>query len=542
MKITFRINYRTRWGESLCLSGSVAKLGGGDLKKAVAMKMTGPESWETTIDLPQNTADFEYRYIVKRENNAPWRFEWGAPHRFTKGPKEAKNYILLDSWQEIPPNKPFYSSAFTDGILSRKEKEKTLGLKAGSLVIKVFAPMLLPSQTLAISGSNTLLGSWDAGKVLRMNSANFPEWNIELPLDRLEIPFNFKFVILDSKSGAISMWETGNNRMFDTLPASADCIIEYSGLRFCNAPTSWKGAGTAIPVFSLRSEEDFGCGDFLDIIKMVDWCAMTGQKILQLLPVNDTTMTGTWTDSYPYNGNSTFALHPMYIRPEAVAKLKDAGERARFDKLRKKLNESPTVDYEAVNKAKEEYMRALYAQERQSLARKKDFKAFVESNSEWLRPYAAFRLLRDRYNTPDMSKWEEYAVYDENRIDALCKAEGEETGYHYFVQYHLDRQLRQARDYAHSKGIVLKGDIRTELGFPDIQLGRDGKRRIFLVEGEIQEDAGIFRRIPYRPYPRLLQNMADTYRYASRAARSVQSRVAFLAGGDPRPVWLQSQY
>ena len=459
MKITFRINYRTRWGESLCLSGSVAKLGGGDLKKAVAMKMTGPESWETTIDLPQNTADFEYRYIVKRENNAPWRFEWGAPHRFTKGPKEAKNYILLDSWQEIPPNKPFYSSAFTDGILSRKEKEKTLGLKAGSLVIKVFAPMLLPSQTLAISGSNTLLGSWDAGKVLRMNSANFPEWNIELPLDRLEIPFNFKFVILDSKSGAISMWETGNNRMFDTLPASADCIIEYSGLRFCNAPTSWKGAGTAIPVFSLRSEEDFGCGDFLDIIKMVDWCAMTGQKILQLLPVNDTTMTGTWTDSYPYNGNSTFALHPMYIRPEAVAKLKDAGERARFDKLRKKLNESPTVDYEAVNKAKEEYMRALYAQERQSLARKKDFKAFVESNSEWLRPYAAFRLLRDRYNTPDMSKWEEYAVYDENRIDALCKAEGEETGYHYFVQYHLDRQLRQARDYAHSKGIVLKGDI-----------------------------------------------------------------------------------
>ena len=54
----------------------------------------------------------------------------------------------------------------------------------------------------------------------------------------------------------------------------------------------------------LRSEKSFGVGDFGDLKRMIDWAVATNQKAVQILPINDTTMTHTWTDSYPYSSIS----------------------------------------------------------------------------------------------------------------------------------------------------------------------------------------------------------------------------------------------
>ena len=104
-------------------------------------------------------------------------------------------------------------------------------------------------------------------------------------------------------------------------------------VRHNNRPR-WKGAGTAIPVFSLRSERDFGIGQFTDLKLLVDWAAATGQSIIQTLPVNDTTMTGTWRDSYPYSANSSFALNPIYIDLELIGTIDDRKYMARVRKER----------------------------------------------------------------------------------------------------------------------------------------------------------------------------------------------------------------
>ena len=81
---------------------------------------------------------------------------------------------------------------------------------------------------------------------------------------------------------------------------------------------------------------------------LVDWAVATQQRVIQLLPINDTTMTHTWEDSYPYNANSTFALHPQFIRlTEAGVEEDDA-----YRSLRSELNALPEVDYERVNGAK----------------------------------------------------------------------------------------------------------------------------------------------------------------------------------------------
>lgn len=197
---------------------------------------------------------------------------------------------------------------------------------------------------------------------------------------------------------------------------------------------------------------------------MVDWCVKTGQKVLQILPINDTTKTGTWVDSYPYSANSSFALHPMYLRPEAVGTLPNEELRVKFNTLRKKLNSLPAIDYERVNNAKDEYFRIIFDINGKKTAATTEYKKFVLDNAEWVFPYAAWCVLRDTFNTPDNDKWGEYATFDKVKVDSFLNQHREEADYYIFLQFHLDKQLREVRDYAHQNRVVLKGDIPIGVG------------------------------------------------------------------------------
>lgn len=457
MKITFSVNYRTNWGEALYIYGSTPELGSGDPHKAVKMEMADASTWKLTLNFPSNQKDFTYNYIVKADRQA-WRFEWGSPHSWHKAQK-ADSFLMVDQWHDMPADKPFYSSAFVDGILRRNNRQPLPIIKGGAVVINVFAPVVAPDEEVAICGDCEPLGQWNPKKALSMSDASFPLWTATFTPNATTMPIEYKFLIRKKTDGELVAWENGNNRTLQLLPASSMDVISMGGLKINNPKPAWKGAGTAIPVFSIRSNDDFGCGDFADLRKMVDWCVLTGQKVLQLLPVNDTTMTGTWTDSYPYNGNSTFALHPMFIRLEDAGILKDNTRREYYQNLGQELNQLPTVDYERVTQGKNAYMRELYAESKNSVERTKAYKDFVNQNISWLKPYAAFCTLRDMHGTPDMSQWGEYTVYVESAIDKFINEHKEEIKFVYFVQYFLDKQLRQARDYAHKCGVVLKGDI-----------------------------------------------------------------------------------
>lgn len=456
MKISFNINYHTNWGESVYLCGTIPALGGGDAREAVEMNLISPDMWQFTLETENKPEDFDYYFVVKAEGRA-WRFEWGENHHFRAG-EGISEYLIFDNWHDMPADKPFYSSAFLDGILRRDNRQPQLPSLPDTLNIRIEAPMIAPDECLAIAGEGDFLGNWDPRRALRMNDHNFPVWEINLPLNEFKVPFEYKFLILD-KDGETVGWEAMNNRVYGVRPHGKGEQVVIDGTRFANPKRQWKGAGTAIPVFSIRTEDNFGVGDFLDMKKMVDWCVRTGQNILQILPINDTTMLGTWVDSYPYKANSTFALHPMYMRPEAVGTLKDEERRKHYDKLRHELNILPTVDYERVNSAKLEYLREIFTQDFGSTRRRKDFKEFVSANEYWLMPYAAWCVLREKYKTPDHFAWGEYSVYDDRKVTEFVAAHQKQIDFHYFVQYHLDRQLREARDYAHANGVVLKGDI-----------------------------------------------------------------------------------
>ena len=301
-------------------------------------------------------------------------------------------------------------------------------------------------------GENLVLRS--AGKSWPMSYVPDGKWSVELPAEEFfdgEAEREYFYEVVCDGLSTRHEWRLHSLKAAEKREEIHDSWSDSPG---------WKGAGTAIPVFALRSEDDFGVGEFLDLKKMVDWAVLTGQTFLQLLPVNDTTMFGTLDDSYPYNANSTFALHPQFINLPAAGVPVDK----EYLKLQKQLNSfvkdgRPETDYVSVNREKRRLLRKAFDANWKSLSRTKAYRNFLAANREWLIPYSRFCALRDEFGTPDFSQWGEFAVYDEARLERWNKNHRSETDFNCFLQFHLDAQFRQVRDYAHSKGVVLKGDL-----------------------------------------------------------------------------------
>ncbi len=459
MKLIFNIDYHTNWGESLYICGSIPLLGGGDPAKAVPMTLDGASHWQKAIDLNDVAVEFDYTYMVKRDDGSV-RYEWGKPRHISLT-DSLRDLYIVDRWQDLPSDKPYYSSAFTQCIMERKETMTPAPVTAGHLIIETSAPMVAPDEMVAICGNIPALGSWDPAKALVMSDARYPLWRGDVKLKDVMMPLEFKFIIVKRDTREVVAWENHDNRRINIpLPENnRTASVMVTGMRLANPKAPWKGAGVAIPVFSVRSDDDMGVGDFYDLMKMADWAVSTGQKFIQLLPINDTTMTHTWTDSYPYNANSTFALHPMYLRLSAIGRLRDDKRQEYYDNLGRELNTLATVDYEKVNDMKAAWTREFFDEQGDETLKSEEYRIFVEKNRDWLLPYAAFCVMRDNFGTPDMSRWEDYSVYSPKVLDRIVSRWGDDIDYWCFIQYHLDRQMRHVVDYAHSIGVALKGDV-----------------------------------------------------------------------------------
>ena len=434
MEILFNLEYKTASGEELVLN----VLQENDGCRRCRMQTHDGEHWQVRLsEVPAAGACLDYYYSVWREQEE-CRHEWlTAPHRLELTATQATGYTVFDHWIDIPDDAPLYSSAFVDCVLPRKIEQSEPTAFSRTVRLKVRAPQLLPDERLAIVGAPEYLGAWDANRALPMTEHQPYEWVAALDADHLPGMFEFKFVKLvaleHSTSGANwEYWEQGGNRYVDLpeLSQGGVAVYELPQARFDAHP--WKGAGTVVPVFSLRSEGSFGVGDFGDLKLMIDWCDKTYQRVLQVLPINDTNQTGTWEDSYPYNAISVYALHPQYADLRQLPPLNDEQQRARFEALRQELNALPQIDYERMMAAKMEYLRLIYKQEARKVVHTKGYRQFVEQNREWLEPYARF--------------------YSENGAT-------DEPTFWYYVQYVLDQQMRAAHDHARAHRVILKGDI-----------------------------------------------------------------------------------
>lgn len=310
---------------------------------------------------------------------------------------------------------------------------------------------------LAVMGNQKVLGEWSRVKAV-MKTEDFRTWTVDVKLASFFFPLEYKYVIYNPEKSCIVAWESRENRSVMT------CELEAGEAEFVDDSikfdiSMFKGAGVAIPVFSLRSKDGFGVGEFMDLKLLVDWASRTGQRIIQTLPVNDTTLTRTKSDSYPYNVLSVCALHPMYLRLEQMGVLKSEKKRLYFEQERERLNDLDCVDYEQVNALKQEYFELIYKQERKRVEAKVDYKRYVEENALWLYPYAVFCSLRDKYETCDFRHWKKLCQYEENEMVCYAKRNDDEVNFYIYLQYNLHLQLKEVHEYAQSKGVMLKCDI-----------------------------------------------------------------------------------
>ncbi|MBQ0069730.1 MAG: 4-alpha-glucanotransferase, partial [Bacteroidales bacterium] len=467
MKLRFILDYQTVYGEEIVLNMLAAD---GSVTEH-AMKTTNGSEWKCEITLEENCTQLDYYYSVKRDT-AVIRHEWlVVPHRLNLTSIKGAKCTCYDHWNDVPDDSYLYSSAFTDCVSARPSNTPAQVKYSTTVQLKVRAPQLRAGEYLAISGNSASLGDWEISKAVPMVEHEPNEWMIALDAVKYKTSFiEFKFVICNNDKSVAPIWENGDNRTV-VLPSmrSGDVVVyELSKAYFPLSPL--RVAGTVIPIFSLRSEGSYGVGDFGDLKTMIDWVAMTGQRALQVLPINDSTITGTWRDSYPYNSISIYALHPQYADLRQLPALADKKRAKYYEDLRKELNALDQIDYERVNEAKRGYLKELFAQEGATVLKSKEFKAFFDANAEWLVPYAAFSHYRDLYGTATFSQWPANHSFSDDDRKAMTNVRTnlyKEVSIWYYIQFILDKQMRGAHEYARSKNVILKGDI-------PIGISRDG--------------------------------------------------------------------
>lgn len=458
MTIHFYLRFRTRVGQHLSISGPFSADGA---ETVVPMQYANDDFWKATVEL--DGADIpvlRYQYIFSTD--AGDRIKEGERHRRLELQKKSDAAIAtIDTWndQSFFEN-AFYTAPFKDVFFSKQGKEKIKKPSSFTHIFKIKAPLLQEHEMMCLLGEGEALRNWNTADAVLM--AREGEWWVQqVDLSKEAFPLAYKYGIYNSKKETFVQFEKGPNRSLPHFADAEEYTVVHDG--FVRLPANtWKGSGVAIPVFSLRSEKSAGIGEFTDLKLLADWAARTGLKLIQILPVNDTTATKTWRDSYPYAAISAFALHPVYINLNKVAGKGHAKAIQAYLKKAKGLNSLPYVDYEAVMQLKMEALEHLYAQHAKAFLEEKEYTGFFEENRHWLVPYAAFCYLRDKYGTTDYSTWKNYNTYNHFEIEKLVAPKSKsfkKIAFYFFIQYHLHLQLKEAVAYAHKQGVALKGDI-----------------------------------------------------------------------------------
>lgn len=447
----FRVAYGTVVGESIWLEIALESQSGA-MCQTIPMRWADDGHWEAEVEAEvKGDARLEYAYSLHRDEIKLQ--EWGGPRHLEINHSAGEKVVFLDDWRSAGSIDRVYESkvfgAFADETPATPANAASTGNHEISLHMSRISGGLIP----CIIGGLDALGDWSYQNAVPLTKGEGNLWSIrlDLPADwRIE----YKYGLYDPEKGQLVKIENGENRALDHRHGAAFTRVSDEQYRRTEE-LMFRGAGVAIPVFSLRSDDGCGVGEFADLKPMADWAAASGLKMLQILPINDTTSTRTWTDSYPYSAISVYALHPIYLRLDEMShppvdSTKLAREKARLNMLKQ-------VDYEEVMSVKWRVTREIFDANHYAILHDEAFLDFLKENRDWVLDYAIFSVKRDEFNTADFSKWGIWTKYDRDKVDAL--AINTDVMYYAWLQYELDRQLTSAVAHLNSVGVALKGDL-----------------------------------------------------------------------------------
>lgn len=464
--VTFQLRFTSQYGQTIYIVGNHPLLGNNEIATALPMQYFNHEFWYATIELPIVKIGNEiitYSYFIKSQDGTTL-MEWASDKQIQASKINKSELLIIDSWNYAGYyENTFYTEPFKKVLLRSNYNEAAAeAVENFTHTFKVKAPLLTKDQVVCLSGSADDLGEWDASKILLLHRSENDNWySVNVDLSQATFPIAYKYGVYNVSNKLLVTLEDGNNRVvFDVASEKKQTILADG---FINLPNNtYKGAGVSIPVFSLRSLNGLGVGEFNDLKLLVDWAKKIGLKLIQILPVNDTTATNTSADSYPYAAISAFALHPLYLNLPTIVTNENQHLLPSLNEIKINLNNEEAVDYVEVVKAKWKFLKTLFPLQKEATFASEEFNAFFATNAHWLVPYAAFSYLRDEYETADFTQWPAYNSFDVFEINNLATpvlTTKDEISIHYFVQYHLHLQLKSATTYAHANGVILKGDI-----------------------------------------------------------------------------------
>lgn len=453
MKLYFNVGYRTKSGENLQLLIDES----GDAPRVHNMFYTEDGLWKCEVDFFSKSVSYHYQVVDERSNVLRKEFvshTLNFPHNY-------KEFSVFDEWN----NKNFPENYLNNKILYNKlnqfSPKKLSVLKRHTHLFRVEAPLYNADWEIVLFGNVHSLGNWDYDKVIHLTQTDFGIWETSLEILENQMIL-YKYAIYDKKEGRIVDVETGDNRLTvpnhhkDVLHICANHYFRFKSYQMYHA------AGVAVPVFSLRSEDGFGVGEFADLKKLADWAHETSLGVIQILPINDTTANYSWTDSYPYAAVSVYALHPQYLSLKNLEFKLPEDLVENYEAEKSELNALELIDYEKMISAKWKYIKAVFTAEKEKIYKDRNFKKFLKDNEAWLLPYAAFCVLRDKYKTPNFNDWKTHKKYIAGKISPFFSVKSKDydaSMLHAWVQYQLHLQLKDAIDYTHRLGVSVKGDL-----------------------------------------------------------------------------------
>jgi 4-alpha-glucanotransferase len=235
--------------------------------------------------------------------------------------------------------------------------------------------------------------------------------------------------------------------------------------------------GVAVQLYSLRSDANWGMGDFRDLRELIDvaipaGCAVVGVNPLHaLLPANPAHIS-------PYSPSNREFLNLLYIAVPEVAEFADCvAAQARvaspaFQTQLTTLRANVHVDYSGVAAVKFAVLKDLYTHFRarhlaKSTARAAAFREYVRACGEPLRLHAIFDALHAQLTTNGVASWgwpawpSEYHDPHSTAVERFAREHVEEIEYFLYLQWLAEEQLHDAQRHARDAGmsIGLYGDV-----------------------------------------------------------------------------------
>lgn len=465
----FQIDYILQEGEHLQVVYSID----GSRSEIAELHTTDGRTQIAHIQVQPSARQIRHAYqvtnasgsVIRAERN-DWRLFY-FDHR--------SEVVFNDAWTTRTLPSFFHRSAFEHCLMTPRGGDKIhLDRQSSPCLLLLHACPPPEGYVWAVTGDRREWGDWSPKNARVLRRTDTYEWGLPLTRNDFLQGTNYKYLLINPLRPEDVIWENGGNRRLEVKDASpSSSIIRRDDLPDIPVPLP-KIAGVVIPVFSLRSSGSFGIGDFGDLTLFVRWAADTGLKAVQLLPINDTTRNGLRGDSYPYNGITVFALHPLYIN---AREWKRSEAFKRYEEEAAKLNNLPVVDYESVYRLKTSFLQDLYKEIGGTVTAGTDYKSFVRNEAYWLNPYAEFCSCRDRFNTANFRSWPRKADSEEIAIPEKAKKDE----FYKFVQFLLDRQMKKAHDTARELGVLLKGDIPIGISPDSVPAREDG--RLFRFDG-----------------------------------------------------------